>query len=114
MKKLAIPERIVLEKQYVPGIGKRELRQLTVTALPGLLLAFVLFFCLEPPGLRLVVLLAGFLFSGLCYSLFVKVDGSSSIYTFLVRVWRFHRSQEKYYYKHEREELYYAAEEKRP
>ena len=114
MKKLSIPEKIVLEKQYFPGIGKHELRQLMVTALPGLLLSFVLFFTLEAPGARLGVLLAGFLFCGACYSLFVKVEGGFSIYTFLKRVWQFHRSQKSYYYMHGKEEVHYVGEERRP
>lgn len=114
MKKLCIPERITLEKQYFPGIGKRELRQLMVAALPGLLLSFVLFFALEAPGARLGVLLAGFLYCGACYGLFVRMEGSLSIYTYLKRIWTFQRAQKRYYYKHGKEEVYYVGEETQP
>lgn len=110
MKKLCIPERITLEKQYVPGLGKRELRRLTVTALPGLCLSVCLFLCLPSPGARLGALLAGFLFCGACYGLFVRVDGTLSIYTYLTRILAFHRAQKRYYYKHEKEEVYHAQE----
>ena len=110
MKKLFIPEKIVLEKQTVPGMGKRELRQFCLSALPGLALAFVLFFALEAPGPRLIALLLGFFYAGACFSIFVKIDGTLSIYIYLVRVWTFQRAQKNYYYKHGKETIYHAQD----
>lgn len=110
MKKLFIPEKIILEKQAIPGMGKRELRQFCLSALPGLALSFILFFALEAPGPRLIALLLGFFYAGGCFSLFVRIDGSLSIYIYLVRVWKFSRSQKQYYYKHGKETVYYAQD----
>lgn len=110
MKKLFIPEKIVLEKQTIPGMGKRELRQFCLTALPGLLLAFLLFYFLEAPGPKLIALSLGFFYACGCFGVFVKMDGTLSIYAYLVRVWTFQRAQKRYYYKQGKETVYYAQD----
>lgn len=110
MKKLSIPERIVLERQLLPGIGKREIRLFLTTALPGLILAFLLFFRLEAPAQKLVSLELGFFYCGCCYGLFAKVEGGLSIYLYLMRIWKYHRSQKNYSFKREKEVLHYVGE----
>lgn len=114
MKKLLIPEKIILNRQIVPGMGKMETRQLLTAALPGLTLGFLLFFNLENPGSRLLCLALGFLYCGGCYGLFVRVEGGLSIYIYLKRIWHFHQGQKDFYYKHEKEALRYVGKEKQP
>lgn len=114
MKKLLIPEKIVLERQVIPGMGRRETRQLLITALPGLAVAFLLFFNLEAPGPRLICLALGFFYSGCCYAIFVRVEGGQSIYIYLKRIRRFHKAQKDFYYNHGKEALRYVGKANQP
>lgn len=110
MKKLSVPERITLDKQYLPGIGKVELKQLLIAGLPGLLITGILWFCLSDPGSKLICLICGMIYITICYAAVVKVDGSQSMYTFLLRIYRFRRGQKRYFYKNEKEALYVRKE----
>lgn len=111
MKKLSIPENISLGKEYMPGIGKQELRQLMVAAGPGLLVTAIAWLVATQPGSQLVIMICGMGYIACCYAAVVKIDGAQSMYTYISRIIRFQRSQKRYFYKQGKEVLYYAAKD---
>lgn len=106
MKKLSIPERITLRKEYLPGIGKTELRQIASAVIPGVIAAVAAWNMVSTSAQQLISLLVLFLYIALCYALFVRVDNSQSMYTYLRRIRRFRRAQQKFYYRKEKEAVY--------
>lgn len=114
MKKLSIPEHISLGKEFMPGIGTKELGQFLIAVAPGLLTTVIVWFIVTDPGAQLLTMFIGFGYAACCYAAFVKVDGTQSMYTFVARIIRFYRTQKKYFYKHGKEELYLVPKEKQP
>lgn len=112
MKKLSIPEHISLGKEFMPGIGTKELRQFLVAVAPGLLATVIVWLIVTDPGAQLLTMVIGIGYVACCYAAFVKVDGTQSMYTFLARIIRFYRTQKNYFYKHRKEDLYLVPEEK--
>lgn len=111
MKKLSIPEHISLGKEYIPGIGGKELRQFVVAAAPGLAAVLIAWLILAEPGMKLLSMLFGLVYMGSCYVAFLKVDGTQSMYTFISRIIRFYRKQQNYYYTQGKEEIYLVTEQ---
>lgn len=98
MQKLTIPARLTLSWELAPGFGKKELRCWVIFLAPVLLIAILIGSSGDPRLLLWGVIL--FLASAaISYGALVKVDGSQSIYLFLVRRIRYGRSQQKFYYK---------------
>lgn len=114
MKKLSIPEHISLDKEYMPGMGARELRQFLIAALPGLVVMIVVWMVAGEPGIQLMSMLLGVGYIAMCYAFFVKIEGGQSMYTFLARILRFYREQRSYYFKVEQEAIRYAADHSQP
>lgn len=113
MKKLSIPERISLEKYWLPGITKKELLPFLCAVIPGVVVTIILWCVLETPLMQIVALGGGIGYAGLCYAIFAKIDGVQSIYTFVARIIRFNKSQKQFYYRHGKEVLY-RVKENRP
>lgn len=111
MKKLSIPERISLEKYWLPGITKKELVPLLCAVTPGVVVTIILWCVLETPLMQIVALGGGIGYAGLCYAIFAKIDGVQSIYNYISRIIRFYSSQRRFYYKHGKEVIYYVGEE---
>lgn len=116
MKKLSIPEHISLGKEYIPGIGGKELRQFLIAAAPGLAAIVVAWLILADPGTKLLSILLGVVYLSCCYVAFIKVDGTQSMYTFISRIIRFYRNQKNYFYKYKqgKEEIHLVPEGKQP
>lgn len=102
MKKLMIPENILLDKEYLPGIGKRELPRLLSFSIPGLTVLIILWTAMQDPGSKLIVMLCCLGYLAICYTAIARVDQKQSIYTYIARIIRFQRSQKNYYYKNPR------------
>ena len=114
MKKLSIPEHISLGKEYIPGIGGKELRQFLIAAVPGLAAIVIAWLILTDPGAKLLSMLLGIVYMTCCYVAFLKVDGTQSMYTFVARVIRFYRKQRNYYYTQGKEDIYLVTEQQQP
>lgn len=112
MKKLSIPEQITLERVFLPGMGLRELKQWVLLSLPGLIIMLVLLSAFSDPGPKLLALICGFGWIGGCYAVTAKIEGGGSIYAYITRIIRYHRTQQKYYYRQEQEVLQYAKKER--
>lgn len=113
MEKLSIPEYISLDHEYIPGIGKKELKRLLLAGLPGLLVTVVAWIALSDPKKQLITMICGIGYIACCYAVFAKVDKQQSIYTFISRIIRFRRLQKKYYYRQEREVPRFAEEKQK-
>lgn len=114
MKKLSIPERITLVREFLPGFGWRECRQWLAAAAPCL--AVTVAVCALPgasPGRALGAVLVFLALLAVFYSLFARIDGYQSVYTFLQRRVRFGRKQQKFYDRRGKEALYLAEEQTR-
>lgn len=112
MKKLAVPANICLRKELWPGFGKKEaVYSGTVT---GIVLAAMAVFCQLRPGDNslMVATFSVVLALGLCIGLFSRIDGTQSIYEFLMRQAAYRREQQVFPYKR-REEVYSIAQEER-
>lgn len=113
--KLIIPEKISLQKELAPGIGWKELKQLLVIALPGVILGVTVWFSASGhPLTQLIALVCTIIYLPFCYSLVARFDGAPSLLTHVSLQVQFHRQQQKFYYKQEKEALYYVAETGRP
>lgn len=112
MKKLSIPEHITLDREYLPGIGKRELLRLMVSGAPGLLVAVIAWAVMTAPGPKLIAMVCGIGWFACCYAVVARIEQNQSIYSFLTRIVRFWRGQKKYYYKQESEVIRRVEEEK--
>ena len=110
MKKLLMPEKISLDKYFLPGITKKELRPLLLAAVPGVIVTVILWFALSQPLAKIVALLGGIGYAALCYMVFARLEGSQSIYTFITRIIRYNKSQHHYFYKHGKEVAHYVGE----
>lgn len=99
MTKLSIPERITLQRELIRGMGKKEIRQFFAATFPGAILAMVLWGSQEDPGARLLTMIGCFLWIGLCYAVFVKIESGLSVYEFIKRILRFFTTQNKYFYR---------------
>lgn len=110
MRKLTMPENIMLEKIYLPGITKRELFPLLIAVIPGAVIAIALWIVLQKPLYQLFVLVGTIIYVALCYMIFARIDGSQSIYTFITRIIRYNKSQHYYFYKHGKEVAHYVGE----
>lgn len=104
MRKLTMPEHISLRREFLQGMGGKELRQFAISALPGLLLALVAWLTLSEPGPRLIALGLGFAWVAACYAMTRRIDGDISMYAYIKRILRFYRQQKDYYYKEYRNE----------
>ena len=111
MSKLSIPERITLRWELLPGIGWPELRRIGIAAVPGILAASLYRRLLDSPGALLGAIVGVLLYLVFCVAIFRQLDGSQSIYDYIVLRIRFRRSQQKFYYK--RKEVLYLDEETR-
>lgn len=111
MSKLSIPERITLRWELVPGIGKTELRRIGLTAVPGILTAFLYGRLSDSPGAPLGAMVGVLLYFAFCVAAFRQIDGSQSIYDYIILRFWFWRSQQKFYYK--RKEVLFLDEESR-
>ena len=114
MKKLYVPERIRLERQYFPGVGKRELRQMIAAGVPGVAATVVCWISLATPGAQLIVLLLGLGYLSLVYGLFARMEDTDSIFTFLERRIAFLKGQKHYFYQQEQDVVYRVQEEHQP
>ena len=114
MKKLSIPEQITLDRMYLPRLGLRELKQGVLLMLPGVVCMIVLLCIFEEPGQKLLTMVGGFCWAGCCYAVVARIEGVGSMYAYITRIIRYHRTQQKFYYKHEKEVLRYVGEEKQP
>lgn len=101
MKKLFVPERINLQREYVKHMGGREMRRFALAALPGILAAALAWQKLSLPTARLTALLLALVYIAVCYALFARIDGAGSMYDYLCRIARFLRAQKKYFYLRE-------------
>lgn len=110
MKKLMIPEFISLEKEYLPGIGPKELKQLLLSVLPGVAVAAAVWLLIEDPVKQLVTMVLGIGYVILCYMTFTKIDKRQSIYTYIAKIVRFRRNQKTFYYRQEKEVIRFAEE----
>lgn len=111
MRKLSIPERITLTREFLPGFGGKELRQWLAAAVPCFIATVAV--CAgagDAPGRALGAILIFILLMAVFYSFFMRIDGYQSIYTFLTRRIRFARKQQKFYYVHGKEVLYFAEQ----
>ncbi len=108
MKKLFVPERIDLRREYLKGMGMKELRQFLLAALPGTVVTALLWQSLTQPSARLAALLVGMGYLVGCYVFFMRIENSSSMWSFVCRIVRFRRSQKQYFYRAEKEELTYV------
>lgn len=113
MKKLSIPEHITLDREYIPGIGKRELPGLLISVIPGLLVAVTVWLFAKDPGPQLIAMIGGIGYVMCCYAVFARVDKQQSIYTFLFKIIRFGKNQNKFYYKQEKEAICFAEEKQK-
>ena len=109
MKKLPIPERITLRWELLPGIGKAELRRIGFAAVPGILIASLYGRLSDSPGAPLGAMIGVLLYLAFCVAAFRQIDGSQSIYDYVVLRIRFRRSQQKFYYKR-KEVLFFDKE----
>lgn len=112
MKKLSIPAYISLDREYLPGLGSKELPKFLIAAVPGLTVTVISWFAIPDPIVKLMVMFFGLGYLMCCYLLFAKVDNRQSIYTFLHRFHRYRTSQQKFFYKQEKEVIRYADENK--
>lgn len=112
MSKLSIPEDISLERRYMPGIGKQELKWLLMTAMPGLVVTIVAWFTTRDPIHQLIIMGCGVGYMVCCYGVFAKVDNQQSIFVFISKIIRFWKSQKKYFYQQEREVLRFVDDKK--
>ena len=113
MKKLSIPERITLVKEFLPGFGWKELRQWLLAAAPCLVGTVAV--CAgagDAPGRALGAIFIFVVLMAVFYSFFARIDGYQSIYTFLRRRLRFSRRQQKFYYTR-KEALFLADTEEK-
>lgn len=110
MKKLSIPEHIPLDKEYLPGMGARELRQFLTAAAPGLVITILIWVIAREPGTQLLALMFGIAYIACCFGFLVKVDGSQSMYIFLSRILHFNRTQKHYFYKQGKEAIRYVLD----
>ena len=109
MKKLSIPEHISLDKEFLPGMGPKELRQFLTAAVPGLVLMLLIWIFAGDPGIQIISMLLGMGYLAICFAFFVKIEGGQSMYVFLARIIRFYREQNKFHYKQEKEAIRNAA-----
>ncbi len=110
MKKLMIPEFISLEKEYLPGIGAKELKQLLLSAVPGTAAAVVIWLLIGDPVKQLLTMILGIGYVILCYMIFTKIDKRQSIYSYIAKIVRFQRNQKIFYYRQEKEVIRFAEE----
>lgn len=108
MKKLSIPEQITLERVFLPGMGLRELKQWILLSLPGVIVMLVLLTVFSAPGPKLIGMICGFGWVAGCYAVTAKIEGVGSMYAYILRILRYHKTQQKFYYKQEKEVLEYV------
>lgn len=107
MKELSFPENITLEKEIAPGLLRKDLKKLFALAVPGTVIGVAVWtICKGQPLIQLVAMVATLLYLFLCYAIVVRVDGAMSIYNYLALLVRFHREQQRFYYKQPKEVLY--------
>lgn len=107
MKDLSFPENITLEKEIAPGILRKDLKKLIGIAIPGTVIGIIVWsFGANQPLIQLVALIAVLLNLFVCYVVMARIDGSMSIYNYLALLIRFHREQQRFYYKQPKEVLY--------
>lgn len=114
MKKLSIPEHISLEKEFLPGMGPRELRQYLTAAVPGLVVMVLIWVFAGSPRTQVFSMLLGMGYLAICFAFFVKIEGGHSMYIFLAHIVRFYREQNKFQYKQEKEAIRNAAHDTEP
>lgn len=109
MKDLTIPERISMEKE-VFNIRQRDIKKLIALALPGAAIGITVWLTTGDPMVQFFAMLAtmGYLF--LCYVVTARVEGNPSILNYLESLIRFHREQQRFYYKQGKENLYYVSD----
>ena len=113
MRKLSVPENISLKKEFLRGLGVKELLYLILAVLP-VTVGVVIFWCVDSdPGPRLLALVGLLMYILICYAVFSTPDGSQSIYTYITRWIRFMRAQKFYRYREEKEAIYFAEEKDR-
>lgn len=111
MKKLPVPEKISLRKEYWRGFGNQEaVRSARVLAVVlSITAAVCLLGAVEEPAM--VLGFVGIITAFLCANFFGRMDQNQSMYEYLVRLRRFHTEQQTFRYEHEREVLYVAAQD---
>lgn len=89
MSRLSVPKYISLDREYMPGIGKHELRRLLISIIPGSIAAIILWFVLSDPFQKLITVFAGIAYVAACYGIFAKVDRHQSVYTYVAMLVRY-------------------------
>lgn len=98
MKKLSVPENISLQKEIIKGLSAAGLRRLMIALAPGLAVEVAAWNILHDPAARLLSMCILLGYIAMCYGVFCSLDGSQSIYSFLMRWVAFMRSQKHYPY----------------
>lgn len=104
--KLTIPARLTLNWELAPGFGKKEVRCWLTFLAPVLLISILM--GASSPQLLLWGVLLFVAAAAISYGALVKIEGSQSIYLYIMRRIRFQRAQQKFYYK--RKEVIYRAD----
>lgn len=107
MKELSFPENITLEKEIAPGLLRKDLKKLLALAVPGAVIGIAIWALSgHRPLTQLVAMVSTLLYLFLCYAIVVRVDGTTSIYSYLALLVRFYREQQSFSYKQPKEVLY--------
>lgn len=106
MKKLIFPEKINLEKQVLSGLSKKDFQKMLRYLLPGLAILLFFWATTKDPARQILFVFLALGYAGACDAVFIKIDGSISIYEYLSRIHKFYRSQKKYLYKQQEELIY--------
>lgn len=113
MNNLIIPERISLEKEAIPGVRVRDLPKLAAIAVPGVLVASIVWgISADQPLTQLITMIAIVLYLFFSYAVVARIEGSPSVLDYLGLLVRFIGEQQCFYYKHGREMLTYVAAER--